>query len=240
MVMQNVAQWWFDLLDMFGWFSRDVHNGLDKPGYRLILNDNLTSFDNWEWHEPWGDQRGVTKFGPDQRETRTYDNYARLRMDFGLQGYRAGMLFSRHTYRFGWYEMRARMPQYPVAAAFWMYTPSGVPYHEVDIAEFAPANGAGVIDFAYHKAINDSWVSPFIVKINCGESFLGKWHTYALHWTPYCLTFYIDNALLYSSLWTAPRESMHIVAHLQADEAYRPNQVPAYLEIDYIRVWEAA
>ena len=131
-----------------------------------------------------------------------------------------------------------KLPPYPVGAAFWMYTPAGIPYAELDVAEFAPANGRAVIDFAYHKAQGSAWASPFIIKLDLAESWYQRWHTYTLHWTPSSLTFQVDNRLLYAWWWSAPRAPMHPIIHMEVDGNNRPNQVPAYLEIDYVRVWE--
>ncbi len=236
---QYLAQWWYSLLAVLGWFRREPQLPTERTGYRLVLADRLENFDRWEWHEGWGNVRpSGTTYLPEQREPRREHYPARLRLDFGLQGYTAGMLFSKAAYLYGIYEARLKLPPAPVCAALWLYTPGGVPYQEVDVAEFAPANGANVVNFAYHKARGSDWTTPFLIKLDLGDEWRTRWHTYTLGWGPGYLTFMVDGAQLYTWRLGAPLSQMHVVLHLEVDPAHRPGQVPQYLEIDEIRIWE--
>lgn len=167
------------------------------------------------------------------------------------------------SWRYGRYEMRARVPDASgLWPAFWMRPAEGV--HgwwprsgEIDIMEYA---GPTPTSWTDRRIVNDlHWWSDTARDNNgsmghftrVSEAWLDQFHTYAIEWSPTGFRWYTDGVLTHSANrgWSAPDapypapfdENFFITINLQvggwAGNVADP-QLPGSYEIDWVRVYQ--
>ena len=165
-------------------------------------------------------------------------------------GYRSGMISGvarggpRQVFQHGFFEMRARVPSgRGLLPAFWLLPASEASEPEIDVMEIL-GDTPEVVRMHYHwrdedgeeRTIGADWA---------GEDMSAGWHTFAVHWTPRLVRWFVDGV----PRWTVtadeaplPREPMYVLATLAVGGDYPGSPdgdtaFPATFEIDYIRVW---
>jgi len=73
------------------------------------------------------------------------------------------------------------------------------------------------------------------------QAYTGGWHTFAVNWEPGSVSFYYDGI----KQWTDTTEIASAPQYLILDLAVDPsiggaNQIPATMQVDYVRVWQRA
>jgi beta-glucanase (GH16 family) len=165
-------------------------------------------------------------------------------------GYRSGMISGvarggpRQVFQDGFFEMRARVPSgRGLLPAFWLLPASEASEPEIDVMEIL-GDTPEVVRMHYHwrdedgeeRTIGADWA---------GEDMSAGWHTFAVHWTPRLVRWFVDGV----PRWTVtadeaplPKEPMYVLATLAVGGDYPGSPdgdtaFPATFEIDYIRVW---
>jgi beta-glucanase (GH16 family) len=158
--------------------------------------------------------------------------------------YRSGLLASVFHQKFGWFEVRCRMPAGKgLWPAFWLLGENGTTgVNEIDIHEFL---GDG-LDTVYQTV---HWGTSYSVGHQSdGESYVGPdfsadYHTFAVDWDAERVIWYIDDIERFRHTGTGvPQVEMYIIANLAiggnwpgAPDATTP--FPANYDIDHIRAY---
>jgi beta-glucanase (GH16 family) len=164
--------------------------------------------------------------------------------------YRSGMVSGvardgpRQVFQYGFFEMRARVPRGKgLLPAFWLLPASEESEPEIDVMEVL-GDTPELVRMHYHwrdgddeeRTIGAEWA---------GADMSAGWHTFAVHWTPRRLRWFVDGL----PRWTVtaeraelPDEPMYVLATLAVGGNYpgSPDDetaFPATFQIDYIRVW---
>jgi len=134
--------------------------------------------------------------------------------------YSSGMLESNFTQTYGYFEMRAALPQgQGLWPAFWML---GENNKEIDVLE---ALGSDL------KNANNAMHSPDVPQYGNASfnPYTIGFHTYGVMWTPQTLTYYVDG----SPVWSAPTPAdmnspMHLIVNLAVGGAWpgAPDSTP--------------
>ncbi|HRG01225.1 MAG TPA: glycoside hydrolase family 16 protein [Bacteroidia bacterium] len=173
--------------------------------------------------------------------------------------YSNAMLFSRDSYKYGYFEIKFRLPGWTanynnaVAPAFWMYDNYGsaMPWSEIDIYEINGRNGR------FTNNIHLDPVKDTPVDISSDDPMppgtepiidLGQWHTAAMNWTPQYIDFYLDGTFLRRSTndtnqYLIPMPM--IIENSVACGNFCDNNIDSVLtpfpqtyEIDYVKVYQ--
>lgn len=176
--------------------------------------------------------------------------------------YTRGMLISKHKFRYGYYEVRFRLPPAPaspynyqgVGPNFWLYgqdTTQNNWWSEIDAFEINADGPLGNnfstcnVHYANSNAIDHPYQSAELGNITSSE-----WHKSAIWWTPEFIKIYFNDSLvnLVINNPLIPVDSlveMPIFLDINApttnyctnfDTVY--TQLPYVYEIDYIRVYQ--
>jgi beta-glucanase (GH16 family) len=164
-------------------------------------------------------------------------------------GYGSGMVTTGGTagstppgfaFTYGYAEARLWVPRgQGLWPAFWMLPASYDDQHEIDIMELL-GSVPKVAEFHVHSAAINSgarWRGP---------DFSAGWHTFAIDWEPSSLTWYVDGVARWQ--WTGggiPQEPMYLILNLAVGGNWpgppdATTSFPAYLDVDYVRVWQHA
>jgi beta-glucanase (GH16 family) len=163
--------------------------------------------------------------------------------------YRSGMVSGLardrppRVFLHGFFEMRARVPSGTgLLPAFWLLPASEESEPEIDVMEII-GDTPQVVRMHYQwrdgdeeRTIGADWA---------GEDMTAGWHTYAVHWTPRRLTWYVDGVPRWQVTAddaVLPQEPMYMLATLAVGGDYpgppdHDTAFPATFDIDYIRVW---
>lgn len=154
--------------------------------------------------------------------------------------YTSGAIYGTANYLYGLFEARVKCPAgtgfWP---AFWTYGHNSWP-PEMDIFE---AHGS----LPYENTNNVIWRDP---NGNVDNSYMEylmptdlttAYHTYTMMWTPDFITFYIDGQEIRTVDHHVPREPMHIYVTMAVGLQDPSTTIfPAYMDVDYIRVYQKA
>lgn len=148
------------------------------------------------------------------------------------------------AFRFGYVEMRARIPNGAgLWPAFWMLPITHDSKPEIDILEFL-----GQEPRRYSAHIH--WRNDAGERRNDGHRWRGPdfsagWHTFAVEWDAEAVTWFVDGQRVwhYDGAFV-PDEPMYLIANLAVGGEYAgPTEgttFPTSFDIDYIRVWQLA
>jgi beta-glucanase (GH16 family) len=157
--------------------------------------------------------------------------------------YTSGHLYTRNSFTqlYGKFEMRAKAAfGKGFNSAFWMMTRSGWP-PEIDIFEIL-GKDPNILRTTNHyldkngKRMQNS-------KRTITPDLSADFHLYAIEWEPTEIRWYFDDQLVFTSRNGVPNEPMFIlISHaLGGDFADYPDEstpLPAFFEIDYVRVYK--
>ena len=237
--------------------------------------DDVSSLDNWTPKEnPRGHQLclfqdSVRNISINTTEEKLYITPVKENVIYSLWGgnyqkqyyYTSGELISNAEFRFGYFEIRCKMPTFKGAhPAFWLLSDpqvvgDKVDALELDIFEAASSNimetRRNSFTVNYMQYINESRDNGLGFFVNNDEptnSLSDKFYTYALEWTPNELTYYLDNRIIYrvpidtnnSASIIKNMYPCHIRICTEIDWWNPPNedtQLEPFI-IDYIRVYQ--
>lgn len=148
-----------------------------------------------------------------------------------LKPWYTGLLASRFTRLFGYFEFVAQMPVSPgaVNGALWLY-PTG-------------ASGNAEIDVVEHKG---SWLMQTVWDGSAHNPTYGanmeltRWRTYAVDWQPDFITFYVDDVRTFQTPTPANSKTvpMMIALSVNIDDPLADNTVmPASMNVRSVEVW---
>lgn len=167
--------------------------------------------------------------------------------------YTTGMLISKQSFRYGYFEMRCKfpMPQFPktnkgVGPNFWLWAggDSVVTWSEIDIFECNGQTNECAANLHYedrhgtqfHNIKSSPTLKPDFT----------TFHTFSALWTPQKIEFFIDDSLyLTTRRYVRNLTAMPLIInlnfplHTMCQTIDTENtQLPHYYEIDYVRVYQ--
>lgn len=175
------------------------------------------------------------------------NGHLRLTADRNVSGagmpYTSGMItsYGRFAQRYGWFEMRARLPAgRGLWPAFWLLPENRSWPPEVDILE-AVGQEPSFLLFTHHwgdTPAHHEWRAEKLT----GPDLSADFHVFALNWEPDRLVWYVDGVERHRVTDHVPQTPMFVLANLAVggDLPGSPDATtafPATLEVDYIRVF---
>ena len=253
------------LQDNFSLASSGSTNFLvDEPatrnlnGWSLNFSDEFDgtqlNTNKWATTYMWGGSSARTLPGNDEMEIYWDNQFVETNGILRIRGdkldtvwygttyhYASGLIdsYQKFSQQYGYFEMRARLPHgNSLWPAFWMMY--DYPYWppEIDILEILDS----MEDQPHTGAIqngNGSYFSQFNAAFNSTTAY----HVYSLEWSPSNLTYYLDGLqVAQTHVPTNTVGPMQILANLAIGGlgTISPDAstvFPAYMDIDYIRVW---
>lgn len=155
--------------------------------------------------------------------------------------YTSGMLSSAHSFRqlYGKFEAKIKLSDaYPVYQAFWLKGEKILP--EIDVLKFN-MNKRNKMQLATHYG--EAQNPKAAKKINSSASgtvFTKGFFIYTLEWTPEKLTWKINNTEVFSTSQGVPNEPLYLLFSCGIANKTIPQNMPASMEIDWIRCYEKA
>jgi len=222
----------------YDWYSKQ-YNGCSNTG-----NNEL------EWYMPG--------------QVSVHNGYAQLTATpdpvMGLFGsyphtypYRSGMISTgrsdfngavKSSYTYGYFEARLKAtPGQGLWPAFWLVPADHSWPPEIDIMEIVGSQPGDVL-MTYHWGQASAPQKDYSTYSGLADP--TGWHTYAVNWQPGHIDWYIDGVLRKSvSSQNVPNKPMEIIANLAVGGKLPGNpdastRFPATLDVDYIRVYQAA
>jgi beta-glucanase (GH16 family) len=191
---------------------------------------------------------------PGVYETLHWDENGKLYAECTPFDYTSGMLFSRQKFLYGYYEIRAKIPNQGEVfwPAFWLWAADDDHYREIDIFEFC-CNNKNTVGFNMHNSpnveggyvhtVNDgknnNYPSEYILPTS--DNVTDFWHTYSVLWTADEVVWFVDNEPRYVVKGHSPKLDMHLILNSSFASwwpAPSDDILPGVFEIDYVRVWE--
>jgi beta-glucanase (GH16 family) len=172
-------------------------------------------------------------------------------------GIESGMLRSRWTGKYGYYECRLKVPAgRGLWPAFWLNPHDEKWPPEIDILEIVD-NGRDSTKNSFHfvhtgKADTATTLSTKLDQWNSyrpGFDYKDDFHTFAVEWTPDTVTHYVDEIEVVSRRFGWKHDdgsdggAADVLLNLAVGGTWpgpplNVNDFPAILEVDYIRVWQ--
>ena len=167
----------------------------------------------------------------------------------------SGMIRSKWTGEYGYYEARVKIPHgQGMWPGFWLNPEDGKWPPEIDIVEIATFNkdaSKKSYHFVHGKDVGKT-VSSLLQKdstYNPGFDYADDFHNFAVEWTPSSVRHYVDNVLVVERefKWQHADGSdggpAHILFNLGVGGKWpgppiSESEFPASLDIAYIRVWQ--
>ena len=159
--------------------------------------------------------------------------------DSGLLG-----ALPRFQFKYGYMEMRAKVPWGKgLWPAFWALPSSHSWPPEIDAMEIRgqePATVAMAVHYrdatGSYRHLGTGWSGP---------DFTQDFHTFAVHWRPDALVWYVDDVPRYTVTdpLAIPHEPMYLLANLAVGGTFAGSPdattpFPSDLQVDYVRVWQ--
>jgi hypothetical protein len=173
-------------------------------------------------------------------------------------GIESGMIRSRRTYRYGWFEARIRMPaargMWP---AFWLLGTDGHWPPEIDIVE--TVHTAQMDTRTTHHFLHGDSEKPGAFcklqrdrSIRLGPDFALGFHDFAVDWTPEGVTHYVDGTAICHRRFSWRHQAgdggamagpAQVILNLAVGGRWtrppvRLDDFPAMLECAWIRIWQ--
>jgi len=152
-----------------------------------------------------------------------------------------GMIVSKATYRFGYFEARINVaPQgKKYWCAFWMYDPALWEHGEIDIVEMM-GDDSRFGTFTLHD-----W-SDGTHKVRSGNKKfkidLSKdFHLFGVDWQKDYIDWYVDGYKVYSVYGNIPQIPMQMILNISSENTeyiFKPEDVPQFMYVDYVKVYQ--
>ncbi len=165
--------------------------------------------------------------------------------------YRSGVITSLYAQRYGWFEIRCRMPAgrglwpafwlMPVGWDFW----SGMKVNEIDIHEFL-GHETDTMYMTVHWGDNYQDGHSSAGGVYSGPDFTSDFHTYAVDWNADRVVWLVDGVERFRYEGPGvPQVDMYVITNLAIGGSWPgpPDSTtvfPAYYDVDYIRIYERA
>jgi Beta-glucanase/Beta-glucan synthetase len=216
---------------------------------RYVYNNGTLDTLNKEWQRYRDNDNHVFENGSLKLVARIKDGLKR----FGLE---SGMLRSKWTGKYGYFECRMKVPRgRGMWPAFWLNPEDGKWPPEIDIVEIVN-NGRDTTKNSFH-ILHNRFEAPVDIETKLdkwksyrpGFDYADDFHTFAVEWTPETVTHYVDDVEVARRRfnWTHTDGSDGGPAHVLLNLAVGGNwpgpptseeDFPAELEVKYIRVWQ--
>jgi beta-glucanase (GH16 family) len=229
-----------------------------KPGYRLTFDE--------EFNEPrlnrsiWNVSNGPSYINLEQQYytpdcVQMGNGYLRIKTEqrnYGGRIYTSGEVTTQGHFsqRYGWFEVRARMPTTPgLWTAIYLLPESGNWPPEIDVVEYLARDSQGIYLTNHWR---DFWGNH--CQCNSDTHFssvdFSKWHVYAIDWEPGFVNWYLDGGLIGSTkspLWCdeTPVQVSSVPMYIRINDAIgwfggdaADGPWPQYFDIDYVRVYK--
>lgn len=163
------------------------------------------------------------------------------------------------TWTYGIFEIRCKVSAVNgVWPAFWLLNPldaASGKYGELDVMELVGDHANRSYHFAHeYSGVNIPSASKGRASYFAPGSTIADWHVYAAKWEPGRLRWYVDGALVQDMATTWLDDTpLYMLLNMAVSTAVwtgadvasgagdpNPAQLPAYLDIDYVRVFQAS
>lgn len=263
-----------------------AQNPSNDPNLELdVINSdefNGTTIDGtkWDFKRPWSSCHGMACLTTNSANRRIDNGILKLTVESELcqcydwdntphnQNYSSGAIFSDELFRFGYFEIRAKLPKPPTypfthkgfGPNFWLFPNTSaafqnypsVEYSELDIYEFDAENNYHTCNVHYRESwfpfgskykLRDSSWTPYDFLVN-----FDTFHTFACEWTPNYINFYKNDTLIRSTnVFVSNLIPMNICVDINVP-ATNFNKTfsnfpyitlfPYTYEIDYVRIYK--
>jgi beta-glucanase (GH16 family) len=253
-------------------FNISAQSGPPNPqNMKLVFEDNFTgsTLDSSKWLPCyWWNTNGCTNSGNHELQWFMPDDvyqqngYLRLRArkrtinasDGKTYNYTSGMVTTdrfgssgspKFAFKYGYTEARIKIPKgRGLWPAFWLLPTDHSWPPEIDIMENL-GHEINKVYMTYHwrdsGGVHRSAGQPYI-----GPDYSADWHTFAVHWLPGQLIWYVDGIerFRYTNSSVTSKD-MYLILNLSVggDWPGPPDSstvFPAYMDIDYVRVWQSS
>jgi beta-glucanase (GH16 family) len=236
----------------------DASRSENLAGWSLAFNDEFNgsqlNTNKWDTTYMWGGNSARTLPGNDEMEVYLDNQFVETNGVLRIRGdkldsvwygstyhYASGLIdtYQKFSQPYGYFEMRAQLPHgNSLWPAFWMmynypYWPPEVDILEVLDSEEEEPHQGGI------QNGSGSYFGQFTTAFNTTLAY----HVYSLEWNPQYLTYYLDGQqIAQTHVPTNQPAPMQILANLAIGGlgTIPPDATtvfPAYMNIDYIRVW---
>lgn len=179
-----------------------------------------------------------------------------IRNEIKNQKYVSGVLASKQNFKYGYYEMRAKLPagkgMWP---AFWLYYDYNIPndlLREIDIMEFTGGDRTAIFNnFHYEENPDTETKHGLNNRFVKATDFTSTFHTFGVEWTPNYIKWYVDDEIVVEYDDEVSQQEMYIILNLAIAktnlgtggdsgpvESEEDEVFPAEYVIDYVRVYE--
>ncbi|MCL2072529.1 MAG: family 16 glycosylhydrolase [Marinilabiliaceae bacterium] len=151
--------------------------------------------------------------------------------------YTSGLISTGQSFRqqYGKFEAKIRFTEaFPLINAFWL--PSEKMFPQIDILKTAIPKGKEVSCGVHGKSSNNK-IENLLSTIK-GDTFIGRYFVYSLEWSPQALIWKINGTEVHRETRIVPNEPMYISFCTILTENPNPNQLPAYMEIDWVKCYQ--
>lgn len=224
----------------------------NKSGYELVFQDefdgNTLDTSKWSTQFYWGRTHNTHYMTYFSRDVFQVSN-GKLRIKAEKrQGskpeYNGGVITSFESFglRYGYFEIRAKLPKGKgLWPAFWLGPTSKDWPPEIDIVELLGHEPNKV--YMTHHWKNASGKHKYRQTAYTGPDFSTNYHVFAAEWTPTEIVWYIDGIERYRSDRNVPQVPMYVLTALTIGGKWpgapdRTTSFPAYMDIDFIRVFK--
>ncbi len=155
--------------------------------------------------------------------------------------YTSGMLSSAHSFRqlYGKFEAKIKLSDaYPVYQAFWLKGEKILP--EIDVLKFNMSKRNKMQLAAHYGDAQNPKAAKKISTSVSGSSFTKDFFIYTMEWTPEKITWKINNTDVFSTSQGVPNEPLYLLFSSGIANKTNPENLPAAMEIDWIRCYEKA
>jgi len=151
--------------------------------------------------------------------------------------YTSGLVSTANSFRqkYGKIRVKVRMSNAPVRQAIWMVAEKILPH--VDIAKLEK----GKLNYGsfWGNIAEKGGVQKKISKKG-GNKFSSDFYIYSLEWTPEKMVWKINNAPVLTQTQGIPQESMYLVLSAGISNGIADHQLPAKMEVDWVKVYKKA
>jgi beta-glucanase (GH16 family) len=163
----------------------------------------------------------------------------------GYHTYSSAAVRSRHTVKYGYFEIKSKAMNSKGSSAFWFYDQSPAIHTEIDVFELC---GIGERENQYNMNVH-VFRTPLEEKhwSKGGEwrasyRFADDFHVFGLEWTPYVIRWYVDGEAVRTvenTHWHQPL-TMNFDSETMPDWFGLPDDsdLPSTFSIEYVRSWK--
>jgi beta-glucanase (GH16 family) len=165
------------------------------------------------------------------------------------------MLLSKKQFKYGYFEIRFKLPGAAPAGKHWNGSPNfwlyqgndtnGTPYCEIDIYEINGYNNTYTSNIHYRRS---NWTTDSSQFHSPGTISGNTWHTAGLLWTSDAVKYYLDGVNVYDMTKKEVRTDSLMPMQIVIDVSAPANNFCTYFdantafdytyEVDYVKVWQ--